>query len=264
MSQNSAPRLFKAFGITDPGRKRALNEDNFGVDEELGLMVVADGMGGHEAGEIASQLAAKEINQHIREQLLATIKSDLSSAPKADDKTIIIRPDDFDIVLNATHKACKTINEINQEQGHPDGSGMGCTISGIWYSMEKKQTIIFNVGDSRVYKIHDGEIMQMTRDHTAFQEWLDNGELGPAPKKNTITRALGPWPQIAVDTHVDIPSPGDLYLACSDGLWNMMDNDSIKKTIDAGNDLADICTALIDQANENGGLDNITVVLGRV
>ena len=264
MTRNSSPHTFQAFGITDLGRKRALNEDNFGVDEELGLMLVADGMGGHEAGEVASQLAAKEINQHIREQLRAPTQSDLVSFPKAEDETVVAMPDEFDIVLNSTHKACKTINEINHERGHPDGVGMGCAVSGIWHLIEKQRTIVFNVGDSRVYKIHDGEIAQLTRDHTAYQEWLDNGELGPAPKKNIITRALGPWPQISVDTHVDIPSPGDIYLACSDGLWNMLDDESIKKTINAGNNLADICTALVDQANENGGRDNITVVLGRV
>ena len=264
MSQNSGPHTFQAFGITDPGRKRTLNEDSFGVDEELGLLIVADGMGGHEAGEVASQLAAKEINQFIREQLRASTHSDSAPLLNAEDETITATPDAFDIVLNATHEACKAINEVNHKRGHPDGSGMGCTVSGIWYSSDKQRTIVFNVGDSRVYKVHDGEMTQLTRDHTAYQEWLDNGELGPAPKKNIITRALGPWPKISVDTQVDIPSPGDLYLACSDGLWNMLDDENIIKTINAGNDLADICTALVDQANENGGRDNITVVLGRI
>lgn len=263
MSQNSVPHTFRAFGITDPGRKRALNEDSFEVDEELGLLLVADGMGGHKSGEVASQLATKEIYQFIREQSRASTHS-YSAPPQTEDETVIVPPDAFDIVLNATHKACKTINEVNHQRGHPDGSGMGCTVSGIWYSSEKQRTIVFNVGDSRVYKVQDGEITQLTRDHTAYQEWLDNGELGPEPRKNIIIRALGPWPQIAVDTQVDIPSPGDLYLACSDGLWGMLDDESIKKTIDAGNDLADICATLVDQANENGGRDNITVVLGRV
>ena len=264
MAQNSTPHTFRAFGITDPGRKRSLNEDNFGIDEELGLMLVADGMGGHQAGEVASQLATKEINKFIRQQLRASTYFDSDSSPKTEDDTIVATPDEFDIVLNATHSACKTINEINHERGHPDGSGMGCTISGIWHLTEKQRTIVFNVGDSRVYKVHDGKITQLTRDHTAYQEWLENGKLGPAPKKNIITRALGPWPKIAVDAQVDIPSPGDFYLACSDGLWNMLDDENIKKTIDSGNDLADICAALVDQANENGGRDNITVVLGRI
>lgn len=235
-------------GLTDAGRRRPYNEDSFGIDAALGLLLAADGMGGHEAGEVASKMAVENISEFIGR---LNGGADPRSATAAT------------AIGNAVSAACRRINDKNKENGCRDGTGMGTTIVGLWLLEDEKKAVVFHVGDSRVYRFRDNKLIQVTRDHTAYEQWMDEGGWGDPPKRNVIARALGPWPDAKVDTRIEELISGDVYLLCSDGLSNMVGDRYMESTLCSRSDLRSAAGELIKMANENGGKDNITVILAR-
>lgn len=237
--------MLKTFSKTDIGRKRSMNQDSvYTCDIPLGnlpnLFVVADGMGGHKAGDYASACTVRTIEHEVM----------------MCDDTEPVR-----ILRNAIECANKEV--YDKAAFDADFQGMGTTV--VAATIVDNIMYVANVGDSRLYLIND-DIKQVTKDHSLVEEMIRAGEISREearnhPDKNIITRAIGVSPRVDVDFfEVDI-CKGDRVLMCSDGLTNMIDDDEICKIIRAGRDVVDIVEDLVRIANHNGGKDNITVVI---
>jgi len=251
-------RLFSA-GISDVGKRRDHNEDNFLIDEKIGLFIVADGMGGHEAGEVASKLTIETIFNHIKK-----IENNHKSSKKEHSKTSeIIKEQLQDAIEDANNQA----HCYNIAKGQSEGRGMGTTITGFLINQAKnpkeKKLHTFNVGDSRTYSFYKGKLSQLSTDHSHYQLWLDTGKEGPAPKQNIIYKAIGPWQRILAEQHTVRIRPDEIFLLCSDGLSDMLSDKEIDKILSntQTKKLQDKAQALVDAANSAGGKDNITVIL---
>ena len=242
-----------AIGKTHVGKKRDHNEDAFLIDDDLCLYVVADGMGGHAAGEVASsttiQILQKELSKHI--ELLQSYSPDCGEE---------LRHEILSVAEESIQKACLEIYRMGQED--KQRRGMGTTMSMLLLS--GSGAFVAHVGDSRVYLVREGEIHQLTVDHTLVNEQLRRGviskdEARKAKYKNVITRAVGIQEQVRVDTlHMDV-LPFDRFLLCSDGLHGYLRRGDLERILD-GEDGNTIPGNLIDLANDRGGKDNITVV----
>jgi len=268
-----------AFGATNTGLLREANQDNFFVSPELGLVAVADGMGGHDAGEIASADAIELLCGFLA-------AAGRAPAPQGDgDATVpVFRASDFDPAsldpdatwtdatmkaMIALHDAVEFANErmylTNVAQARPDGTGMGTTLTGMWQPAPGGPLFIFHVGDSRLYLYRDGRLTQLTRDQTLYQEALERGMPEPLPARNLLLQALGPAAEIRPDLSIHTPAPGDVYLLCSDGLYGDSPEADIAMTLGrARADNLDACCArLLAMARRDGGRDNITALLLR-
>lgn len=247
-----------AVGHTDVGMKRAHNEDNFDVIDEYNLYVVADGMGGHASGEVASQMAIDTLREFFR----ATHADPEATWPYKMDKS---RGYEENRLMTSIKLANLRIYEAAQRD--PKLRGMGTTICGILVVDEG--VLIAHVGDSRVYRVRDNKLEQLTEDHSLLNDYikmkrLSEEEIANFPHKNVIVRALGMKEHVKVDTMLDKPQPGDIYVLCSDGLCGPASDKEIEETVNAHSDLKTATKALIDKANSNGGPDNITAVLAKV
>ncbi len=248
---------FRAYGKTDVGRKRDHNEDAFLIDDELKLYVVADGMGGHAAGEVASATAIQVLKDSVRKHL-GLVQSYRMDGPEE------VRHQILAVAEAAIQKACATIYRMGQEE--KGRRGMGTTLSLMLVS--GSSAFIAHVGDSRIYLIREGEVHQLTVDHSLINEQLKRGvitkeEARKAKYKNVITRAVGIQEQVRVDTlHMDI-LPFDRFLICSDGLHGYLRPGDLEKLVDSvpADQLND---HLIRLANERGGKDNITAIFTEV
>jgi serine/threonine protein phosphatase PrpC len=248
------------WAATDVGRKRELNEDNFLVDKKLSLFVVADGMGGHASGEVASHLAVHEFRNAVdagREIVERYAKGDGS-----------VRPQEVLTLLESAIQAAG--HAIYQKgQAEPEKRGMGTTTSALLIAGDRG--FIAHVGDSRIYMLRAGQVVQLTEDHSLVNELIRRGRItregleGSPYKayKNAVTRAVGVYETVQGDTIDFELLPGDQFLLCSDGLHAYLDE---KKIIDLlkGEDVTDIPKKLIDLANTGGGHDNITAVVVRI
>jgi serine/threonine protein phosphatase PrpC/CRP-like cAMP-binding protein len=244
--------VLRSWARTDIGRKRKHNEDSYLVDEALGLYAVADGMGGHAAGEVASAQAVKSIRE-----ALADGKPVLDSFARS--PTVESREHVAQLMERAIHKACADIYAM---AGSDLGKrGMGTTVVALLAA--GKKAVVGHVGDSRVYLYRNGRAHQLTEDHTIIQEQLKRGlitreQVPTAENKNVITRAVGIQPSVAVDTLVTDLLPGDLFVLCSDGLHGYLDDAELPQLFAQERDkLPDL---LIDLALQRGGKDNITAV----
>jgi len=246
-------------GKTDIGRKRVLNEDNIFFSKEIGLAVIADGMGGHEAGEVASKLAVDEIFTSITRHAETSFDDDSTSTTSARHQAMVTTSVMRDSVCSAGAK----IHALNQELGHIEGQGMGTTAVAVFVDVTSNNLTFANVGDSRLYRFRHKELEQLTVDHTAIQRWLDTGREGPAPKKNVLLRALGPRQTTEVDTGIKCLLSGDILMLCSDGLHGFVSSDSILQVLASMESLEAGCNSLVDLANYRGGKDNISVILIR-
>jgi protein phosphatase len=257
------PRIRSA-GLTDVGRKRRGNEDAFAIVSDLGLFVVADGMGGHAAGEVASRLAVESIERHIS-------GSDPRKEPTIPASFRTARPEESGLPAPA-RRALNAIRLANQEivravRRNTSQRGMGTTV--VLAYVHEGRAFIGSVGDSRAYLVRGGEIRQLTSDHTFVNEQVRAGTLTLAearqhPARNILTRAVGSQEEVEADMIVHDLAPGDTLLLCSDGLTTMVDDAAILGTVaSAGDDVEAACKALVDLANERGGDDNVTVVLLR-
>ncbi len=244
-------------GQTDTGRVREHNEDTIAADADVGLLVLADGMGGYNAGEVASGIAVKTITNLVREGLQ---REDLASIDRS---TGLTRPS---IVLrDAITRANKIIYQTARSQAECEGMGT-TVVAALFYD---NRISIAHVGDSRLYRQRGSQIAQVTMDHSLLQELVDRGFYSPeeaqrAANKNYVTRALGVEPQVEVEVQEHPVDKGDIFILCSDGLSDMVEDEDIRLTISTfGANLDTVAKQLIQLANENGGRDNVSVVLAQ-
>lgn len=246
----------KAFGLTHVGRQRQHNEDAFLVEDDAKLFLVADGMGGHAAGEIASRIAVDSISEFI----LHT-KEDDGTWPHAYDESLKRS-------TNRLMAAVRMANTRVLEAMRKDARlrGMGTTVVAC-LADDGNVMSVAHVGDSRAYLIRDNNLNRITNDHSWVFEQVQAGMLTEAeaekhPLRNVITRALGGALQVSPDASEVETRPGDVFLLCSDGLTGMVPEDEILRVVTQNHDdLEAACEKLIETANERGGLDNITAIL---
>ncbi|MBP2315747.1 PP2C family protein-serine/threonine phosphatase [Azospirillum soli] len=260
-----------AAGRTDVGRTRSRNEDSFHLSLESGLALVCDGMGGHAGGDVASRTAVDAIADFITE--CAPGEPPMSEgAEGCDERTlsesVAVEPavqNAVAVARSAVQLANRRIHALNVERGFAEGRGMGTTVVGLWWVPGTGKLIAFHAGDSRLYRLRDGELRQMTKDHSLYQMWLDGGRRGTAPHKNIIVRALGTGEHADPDISVHGLMPDDVYLLCSDGLNGMVPDAAIARVLDRDGrqGVEGACARLVDLANQGGGHDNITVVVAR-
>lgn len=256
---NEKPLRFQATGRTDTGLKRPHNEDSIAVAVDHGLFAVADGMGGHAAGEVASRTAITTLQDFISR---ASEKRD-ATLPFGMDKNRNLAEN---IILNGIQMANRKVCQLAAE--NRDYTGMGTTLALIYAPYG--QIHICHVGDSRVYRFREGALDLLTMDHSWVNEQLQRNVLTEDEARNhrwrnVITRALGNRMDLDVDMQTIPAQPGDLFLLCSDGLTGMLRDEEIAALLAAGSgDLEDACDALIKAANQAGGQDNISVILARV
>lgn len=224
--------------MTDIGRVRARNEDSFLIDPDASLYVVADGMGGHAAGDVASQTAVAAFSAAFHET---------------------------GSVLTAMQSANRAV--IERAAAEPGKAGMGTTLTAV--HLRGRRMSLAHVGDSRLYRLRAGELSQITRDHTVAQDMIEAGTLTRLgamhhPANSMLTRSLGSRGDVDVDLLEEELRPGDVLLLCSDGLTGMITDADLASILDQDKPLEGIATELIEAANLRGGLDNITALLVRV
>jgi protein phosphatase len=258
-SSGSKLRVFaRACGKTDVGRQRHHNEDDFLVDGSCHVFAVFDGMGGNNAGEVASALGTRSLRNFFQ----ATEKVPIG-CEEGDEEL----PDAARRLLMGVRKANADIFEISNT--HLEHRGMGSTVVALHLGREEGRVHIAHVGDSRCYRVRNGAIEQLTRDHSLISDalaWnpnLTKEELARLPR-NIISRALGLRRVVEIDLLSQTAQPGDLFLLCSDGLSGMLSDEQILELVRLSDDLPETCDNLIAVANEAGGTDNITALLVRV
>ena len=245
-------------GQTDTGKVREHNEDTIAFDPDIGLLVLADGMGGYNAGEVASGIAVKTIVNLVREH----VEREDMSVP--DKESGISRP--TIIMRDAITRANKIIYQTARTQ--PQCEGMGTTVVAALF-FDNRITIA-HVGDSRLYRQRSDKFEQVTMDHSLLQELVDRGfysaeEAQRAANKNYVTRALGVEPNVDVEIQEVPCHKGDVYLLCSDGLSDMVEDEDIHLTINTfGDNLDTVAKQLIQLSNDNGGRDNVSVVMAHI
>lgn len=255
--------LGQAYGLTDTGLIRPSNEDNFFIDSALGLMAVADGMGGHEAGEVASADALMAFTYYLR-----------STAPRPNTATMLQNmgqpgswTDIMRVAFTTAHHAMEFANQrvyqTNRDNRRANGGGMGTTLTGIWQPQPGSPFIAFHVGDTRLYRLRDNKLTQLTRDQSMYQQAYDAGLRTNLPGRNLLLQALGPSSTIEPEMQIFTAEPGDQYLLCSDGLHGACTDIQIAEVLNESEDVAHICAKLIDIAKRNGSRDNITAILLR-
>ena len=243
---------------TDTGKVREHNEDAIGVDMEIGLMVLADGMGGYNAGEVASGIAVKTVIDLVRAGVDREVRNAVDGETGLSRQTIVLR--------DAIRRANKVIYQTAQSQ--PQCQGMGTTVVACLFFDD--QVSIAHVGDSRLYRVRNNRFEQLTMDHSLLQELVDRGfysleEAQRATNKNYVTRALGVEPNVDVEVHEDAAKKNDYYMLCSDGLSDMVEDEDIHLTISTFNaNLDTIGQQLIQLTNDNGGRDNVSIMLAHV
>lgn len=249
-----------AAGVTDVGQQREHNEDSFAILPQFNLYVVADGMGGHRAGDVASKMATAAIGAFFE-------------ATAGEDATW---PFHFDPHLSVDENrlitGIKVANKQIFESSTRDRAlqGMGTTVVGILVNKDSKRMYVAHVGDSRAYRVRNGQISLLTRDHSLVNDYLlVMPDMTPEQRnelpKNVITRALGMQDSVVVDVVPEVPEAGDMYVLCSDGLSGMITDEQIQSAVvAAAGDSEKAATELVRLANENGGEDNVTVVVVRI
>ncbi|MBP2299078.1 PP2C family protein-serine/threonine phosphatase [Azospirillum picis] len=264
----NAALVLTVAGLTDVGRSRSRNEDNFHVSMDGGFAIVCDGMGGHAGGDIASRKAVDVIANLLGgyAEVGTTVTPDAGDADRTHGDLAGIEPmvrSAMSLARSAVRKANRAIYDLNSARGFAQGRGMGTTVAGCWHVPGTAQLVVFHAGDSRVYRLRDGDLTVLTRDHSLYQIWLDNGGRGTAPQRNIIVRALGTGEDVEPEVAVHSLQSGDAVLICSDGLNGMVPDGIIARVLREEAEPARACAALIEAANEAGGQDNVTVVIGR-
>ena len=243
---------------TDPGAIRSHNEDAVFADADLGVAILADGMGGYNAGEVASGMATT--------RLAADLSRVIATGLAQDARCVFDAAEVEQHIVNEVEAANFSI--FNASRSEPAYAGMGTTLVVAWFYDNRMS--VGHVGDSRLYRLRGDKFEQLTRDHSLLQEQLDNGMITPeearfSGNRNLVTRALGVEPVVAVEIHDFAVAPGDIVLLCSDGLNDMVDDHDIGLTLQAlGGNLQLAADHLVQMANENGGRDNISVILVKI
>lgn len=244
--------------ITDTGMVRDHNEDAIGSNAEIGLMVLADGMGGYNAGEVASGIAVQTITDLASEGATREERNDIDPHSGLMRQTIVLR--------DAIARANKIIYQTAQSQSHCEG--MGTTLVAAMFYDNKVS--IAHVGDSRAYRLRGGVFEQLTMDHSLLQELVDRGfyseeEAQRSTNRNYVTRALGVEPSVEVEVQEFDVLPQDVYLLCSDGLPDMVEDEDIHLTIKTFNASLDVVgQQLVQLTNDHGGRDNVSIMLAEI
>jgi PPM family protein phosphatase len=252
----NSPFSFEIATLSDPGKLRALNEDELLCDRECGLLVLADGMGGHKAGELASGIVTATVGAEINvsrlrgrsfERTLALVRTVIEHASQR--------------VFAESRRRARTSGN------HPDQT-MGATV--VLLLLNAHRAIIAHVGDSRVYRLRNAKLTLLTHDHSLLQEQIDHGAMSAdvamdSHNRHLVTRGLGLADTVDVAMQEDLPQLGDIYLLCSDGLNDMVDDDEIELVLNTvGVNLPLAAQQLVMVANDAGGEDNVSVILARV
>jgi protein phosphatase len=241
-------------GISDPGMARDSNEDAFMLAENTGIAVLADGMGGHLAGEVASAMAADIITRHLNEAFSQPVQKDIGDSP-------------YEVI--AMRAAIQQANTavFDAARSKPEYNGMGTTV--VVAVFQSNKLYVAHVGDSRLYRYRVGQLQQVTEDHSMVQELLKRGLITPeeartSTNKNLVTRALGVDPSVEADIRIETFLKDDIYLMCSDGLNDVLTDPDIERVLQQyGKNLNEAATLLVKEVNARGGPDNVTVVLAR-
>jgi len=237
---------------SDTGRARNNNEDSAVIDEATSLVVLADGMGGYNAGEVASGMLTAfiraELGRWLQEASISATDHEVRRA--------------MDICVDNANRAI-----FNAANSNPQYAGMGTTL--VLAVFRDQRLLVGHVGDSRAYRLRGGRLLQITRDHSLLQEQIDAGLITPeqaafSANKNLVTRAVGVEDTVILESHVHDIQPGDIYLMCSDGLSDMLDDQTIAQVLQMYDSIEAAGAALIEAANDAGGKDNIAVILVRV
>lgn len=254
---------FVSAGLSDVGLQREHNEDSFRILSKHRLFIVADGMGGHRAGDIASRMATTEISTFF--DATQPRAGETSEWPLELDERLTTEQNRLVSAVKVANQRIFQASVQNQAM-----QGMGTTVVGALFTRDDSKIHIAHVGDSRAYRIRGGDIVQLTRDHSLLNDYLlvmpnlTDVQRSRLPS-NVITRALGMQDGVAVDLYFERVEAGDTYVLCSDGLNGMVSDEVIFKIVnDADDDIESAAKALISKANDNGGDDNITVVLVRM
>ena len=249
---SSRPSLSWEFAaLTDVGRLRAHNEDAVHVDSALGLAVLADGMGGYKGGEVASAMAISLIHASFGRWFA---QAGLQAPARVVRRALQAATDD----ANASILAAGTTN--------PELQGMGTTL--VLAAFRPQRVLVGHIGDSRCYRLRNDKLEQLTRDHSLRQQQLDAGAITAeealnSPNRNLVTRAVGVEPQVLLEMHEHSARPGDLYMLCSDGLSEMVPDGKLFTLLRHDVELQKKASLLVAIANDNGGRDNISVILAR-
>ncbi|HVS27308.1 MAG TPA: Stp1/IreP family PP2C-type Ser/Thr phosphatase [Burkholderiales bacterium] len=243
---------------TDPGMVRMLNEDSIAADDASGFVILADGMGGYNAGEVASGIATAMLGATLRQALQTTDPGQIEPASG----------EPMAVKMLKEHIAGANTSIYQAAKSQPLYAGMGTTlVAGLFYD---NRVSVAHIGDSRLYRLRGEEFKQITRDHSLLQEQIDSGMITEemaklSQNKNLVTRALGIDPEVEPEIHTYEALPGDIYLLCSDGLSDMVEDEELHLALmglQANLPLAS--QQLVQIANDNGGRDNVSVILVRV
>lgn len=243
--------------VTDTGRVRNHNEDSFAGDASVGLIVLADGMGGYHAGEVASAIAVTRVFSETRDGLRTLVPGQIDHDSGLHYESLIVR----DAIALANGEV------FRQSEEKKEYSGMGTTIVAALFF--NNRLTCAHVGDSRMYSFLQGKLEQLTEDHSVVREFVRTGmysedEARAAFNPSLVTRALGAEPELEVEIQEKTVQPGDLFMVCSDGLTNKVGESQIAETLANNHNLDQCARELVEHANKNGGDDNITVALIRV
>lgn len=261
------PRLAHVCGRSDTGAVRRHNEDRFLVDEALGLAAVADGMGGHRLGAVASADALAVLREAIAAAPTPVPPDAAWPEDDPDDTAIDRRWQQAGVLQRAVERANAALYDENRARGHADGQGMGTTLTGWQWLPALAAILVFHVGDSRLYRYRDGALVQLTRDQTAYQLALERGGAGALPPQNVLLQAVGPTARIEPDIAPHEVRAGDLLLLCSDGLHGWVPHAELQAQLAAAQArpgaLDALCADLVALAARHGSRDNVTAVAAR-
>lgn len=268
---------FRSAALTDPGRVRTRNEDAFHVDADRGLAIVADGMGGHPAGDLASDLAVRQVVERLGGAVPGSERSapagetgNASPAPSGDSG---VHRDLKDDGAHRDADMAETVRAANRRilqdgEENPEHRGMGTTLTLLSADLDAGRYRIGHVGDSRCYLYRDGSLAPLTRDHTPLQEEVDAGRLSREearihPMSHVLSQALGTTPDVEPQVETGSIEPGDVFLLCTDGLTAVLSEDEIEALIRTAGptDPEEVARSLVNRTLEGGAPDNVTVVL---
>jgi len=249
---NDLSNVIEITTATHPGMVRSHNEDSISADAATGLAVLADGMGGYNAGEVASGIAVAMISAELKKALATSGEIDAATAER--------------LVAEHAVRANNAIFQASQNQSQYAGMGTTLVVA-LWHD---NSLVVGHIGDSRLYRFRGNKLEQVTRDHSLLQEQIDSGLITKAQarhsqNKNLVTRAVGIDPEVEAEVHSYPVEAGDIYLLCSDGLNDMVTDEDMELTLASLQANLPLAAAqLVQQANDNGGRDNVSVILVRV
>lgn len=252
-------------GATDVGTVRSNNEDNLLLDEALGLAVLADGMGGHAAGEVASAAVLNEVRDYLALHAPSLPPFNADGGPEADPDATWSDPaaGALRLLRAAVGHANERLYAQNRARGRTDGEGMGATLTGFWRPSAAAPALAFHVGDSRLYRLRGCVLEQLTRDQTLYQQALEAGMLDRLPARNLLLQAMGPAPSVTPEVRSHQIIEGDVLMLCTDGLHGSVPQTEIEAilALATSSSLDRLCISLIEQSKQAGSRDNITAVI---